>query len=329
MSLPVYLAPMEGVTDYVYRRVHHAHFTGVDKYFIPFISPTQDLCLTNRERRDVSPANNAGLFAVPQVLTKRADHFLWAAQQLMDMGYTEVNINLGCPSGTVTGKGKGAGFLLDLPALEIFLDEVFARTPMKVSLKTRIGFTDPMEFDRILDLYNRYPVHELIIHPRTRMEYYRGLPHTDVYADACRRTQLPLVYNGDLFTPEDCERLEAQMPSSALMIGRGLLANPALAREYAGGAPIAVPELRAFVEDLTRAYGEVHPGNVVLGRMREVLKNIVLCFDGADKAKKAIRKASTLAALEDAADALFSGYSLREDPGFVPETRHMHSTTSF
>ena len=329
MSLPVYLAPMEGVTDHVYRRVHHAHFTGVAKYFIPFISPTQDLCLTGREKRDVSPEHNAGLPAVPQILTKRADHFLWAAQLLADMGYTEVNLNAGCPSGTVTGKGKGAGLLLDLPAMEAMLDEIYAHAPMKVSIKTRIGFADPMEFERILALYNQYPVHELIIHPRTRMEYYRGLPHRETYAAALAETKLPTVYNGDLFTPGACAALEREMPSHALMIGRGLLANPALAREYAGGAPITTAELAAFVDDLTRAYGEVHPKNVVLGRMREVLKNIVCCYADADKAKKAIRKASTLPALEEAAERLFTQYALRESPGFIPENRHIHSTTSF
>ena len=111
MSLPVYFAPLEGVTDAVYRRVHHAHFSGIDKYFIPFISPTQNLVLTPRERNNVSPEVNQGLCVVPQVLTKKADHFLWAAQLLHDMGYEEINLNVGCPSGTVTSKGKGAGML--------------------------------------------------------------------------------------------------------------------------------------------------------------------------------------------------------------------------
>jgi len=329
MSLPVYFAPMEGVTDFVYRRVHHARFAGVSKYFIPFVSPTQDLCLTNRERRDVSPENNAGIPAVPQVLTKRADHFLWAAQLLADMGYDEVNLNVGCPSGTVTGKGKGAGLLLDLPALEAMLDDVFAHSPLPVSIKTRIGFIDPIEFERILELYARYPVRELTVHPRTRMEYYRGQPHRDVYAAAAADARLPLVYNGDLFTPEDCRALEAAVPSRALMIGRGLLANPALAREYAGGARITSEELAAYVDDLTRAYAQYHPSNVVLGRMREVLKNIVCCYADAEKPKKAIRKASSLDALTDAAQRLFETCALRENPGFIPENRHMHSTTSF
>ena len=180
MSLPVYFAPLEGVTDTVYRQVHHAHFTGPVKYFIPFISPTQNLVLTQRERRNVEPQANAGLNAVPQVLTKNADHFIWAANLLHDLGYEEVNLNAGCPSGTVTAKGKGAGLLQRPQELAWFLDEVFARTPVRVSVKTRIGFSSPDEFDALLDLYNRYPIRELIIHPRTREEYYKGAVHRDV-----------------------------------------------------------------------------------------------------------------------------------------------------
>ena len=143
MPLPVYFAPLEGATDATFRSVHHRHFTGIDKYFIPFISPTQNLVLTPRERFDVNPENNVGMFAVPQVLTKDPEHFLWAAQLLEEMGYTEINLNLGCPSGTVTGKGKGSGFLLNPLALEQFLDAIFARCPMKISLKRALALPTP------------------------------------------------------------------------------------------------------------------------------------------------------------------------------------------
>jgi len=319
MPLPVYFAPLEGATDATFRSVHCKHFTGIDKYFIPFISPTQNLVLTNRERFDVSPENNAGMFAVPQVLTKDPEHFLWAAALLGDMGYTEINLNLGCPSGTVTGKGKGAGFLLDPAALERFLDEIYTRSPLKVSLKTRVGFTSADEFETLLELFNRYPVHELIVHPRTRSEFYKGSAHRDVYSAALQRTTLPMVYNGDLFTAEDCRMLEAACPSHALMIGRGLQANPALAREYAGGARVTAAEMQAFTEDLMRAYQERHPKNVVLGRMREVLKNMVCCFESTDKVLKAIRKANSVEAIEAASVRLFAECSLRENPGFFPE----------
>jgi len=320
MSLPIYFAPLEGVTDAVYRRVHHAHFTGIDKYFIPFISPTQNLVLTPRERSNVSPESNAGMHAVPQVLTKRADHFLWAEEQLADMGYEEININLGCPSGTVTAKGKGAGMLEHPIDLELFLDEVFAKTKVRVSLKTRIGFSTPDEFDHLLGIFSRYPVCELIIHPRTRQEYYKGRVHRDVYAFAEEGTTLPLVYNGDLFTPDDCRSFEeAHNKTTALMLGRGLLANPALAQTVCGGAPLTREALRAFHDDLYRAYHEAYPKSVVLGRMREVAKNIACCFENADKPLKAARKAASLEAYESAVARLFEQYDLCENPRFTPD----------
>ena len=320
MSLPIYFAPLEGVTDAVYRRVHHAHFSGIDKYFIPFISPTQNLVLTPRERTNICPENNAGMTAVPQVLTKRADHFLWAQAQLTDMGYEEININLGCPSGTVTAKGKGAGMLEHPIDLELFLDEVFAKAKARISLKTRIGFSSPEEFVHLLELFDRYPVHELIIHPRTRQEYYKGRVHREAYAYAQAHTRLPLVYNGDLFTPDACRALEAEYPETcALMLGRGLLANPALAQTVQGGQKLTREALHAFHDDLYRAYHEAYPKSVVLGRMREVAKNIACCFENADKPLKAARKAASLNAYEEAVARLFEQHELSEDPHFSPD----------
>lgn len=317
---PVYFAPLEGMTDAIFRRTHHALFPGVSKYFIPFISPTQNLCFTARDLSSVAPEHNVGLFAVPQILTKNADHFLWCTQALHDMGYGEVNLNLGCPSGTVTAKGKGAGMLLDTFALERFLDRVFAHTPVPVSIKTRIGFSDPGEFDGLLALFARYPVHELIVHPRTRAAFYKGTPHREVYAAALLQTSLPLVYNGDLFTAEDCRALLAACPDTrALMLGRGLIANPALARELGGGPGLALPELRAYHDRLLEAYLAAYPVSIALGRMREIMKHIACCFDGAQKARKALRKANTLAVYEQAALSLFEGCALSKRPGFSPE----------
>ena len=317
MSLPVYFAPLEGVTDTVYRQVHHAHFSGPVKYFIPFISPTQNLVLTPRERKNVDPQANAGFYAVPQVLTKNAGHFIWAANLLHDLGYEEINLNAGCPSGTVTAKGKGAGLLQRPQELSWLLDKIFARTPVRVSVKTRIGFSSPEEFDALLEIYSRYPIHELIIHPRTREEYYKGAVHRDVYAAAEARTRLPLVYNGDLFTSQACRALEQAHPKTrALMLGRGMLANPALAQTYAGGAPLSRETLRAFHDDLLRAYQEAYPSSVVLGRMREVAKNIACCFEGAEKPLKAARKASSMAAYQDAVTRLFEDYALSANPCF-------------
>ena len=313
--MPIYFAPMEGVTDDIYRRVHHMCFGGVDKYFIPFVSPTQNLRFGNREAKATDPARNAGVPAVPQVLTRDAEQFLWAVQMLAEMGYTEVNLNLGCPSGTVTAKRKGSGFLRDVDALRIFLDTIYAASPLPVSIKTRIGYDSPEEWPTLLALFAQYPVHEMIIHPRTRGQFYHGEPYMDTYAQA-EQTALPLVYNGDLFTADDCRELEAAFPfTTAVMLGRGLLANPALAQEMNGGEPLSREALRTFCDKLLDEYQQRYQKSLALGRMREVLKHIACCFESPMKPRKAIRKAATIEALLAASDALFA-LPLRENPGY-------------
>ena len=316
--MTVYFAPLEGLTDDTFRRVHAECFSGVAKYFIPFISPTQNMVFTTRELRAVSPESNAGFHAVPQLLTRDAEHFLWAAQALADMGYGEVNLNLGCPSGTVTAKGKGSGFLRDPDGLRAFLDVIYARTPIPVSVKTRIGYESPDEWPALLDLFASYPVHETIIHPRTRVQMYKGWPYAECYDAAVDRVHAP-VYNGDLFTAEDCRALLARCPATtALMLGRGLIANPALAQELNGGEKLTHDMIRRFHDQLYRAYSEKHPKNVVLGRMREAMKYISCCFDGAAKARKAMRKAQYLDGYLEAAERLMD-LPLAENPGFDPE----------
>jgi len=319
MSLPVYFAPLEGVTDAAFRRVHSEHFSGVDKYFIPFVSPTQDLVFTPREKRNILPEYNQGYTAVPQVLTRKADHFLWAANHFADMGYKEVNLNAGCPSGTVTAKGKGSGMLTDIPALERFLDEVMAKSPLPVSVKTRIGFTSPTEFERIMEVYNQYPLHELIIHPRTRSQQYEGRPNRFVYRDALASSPLRIVYNGDLFTPDDCRtHMEENGKTTALMLGRGLIGNPALAQTLCGGAKLTKETFVAFHDALQTAHAAYHPRNVVFGRMKEFMKYAVCSFEDFEKPRKRLRKAANMDMYLDAVHQLFDAHDISENPGFEP-----------
>lgn len=191
-----YFAPMEGVTGAVYRRTHHEFFSGVDKYFMPFITPTTNEKLTPRQKRDVLPEYNEGVPAVPQLLTKSAADCIWAVNALHDLGYPEVNLNLGCPSGTVTAKGKGAGFLAHPDELDRFFDEVFAKCE-GISVKTRLGVHEASEFDKLLEIYNRYPITELTIHPRVRQDFYKGKVRESDFAAAFPRCSMPVCYNGD------------------------------------------------------------------------------------------------------------------------------------
>ena len=315
--MTLYFAPLEGVTDVVYRRVHAACFSGVDKYFIPFVSPTHHLVFTPKEKRAVSPAENAGFHAVPQILSKNADQFLWAANELCSLGYSEVNLNLGCPSGTVTAKGKGSGMLRDLDSLAFFLDEIFARSPVAISIKTRIGFAEESEWEAIWRLLSGYPASEWIIHPRTRVQFYKGVPSHRAYAYALAESTAPMVYNGDLFTPEDCTELMASYPATqALMLGRGLLARPSLAQELRGGAALSRQTLRDFHDRLYDEYLRCEPKNVAVIRMRVVMNHLACCFSEPKKALKAIRKAQTNADYCQAADRLFNEYELCGHPRY-------------
>ena len=313
--MPIYFAPMEGVTDAIFRATHHACFSGVDKYFIPFISPTQNMVLTARERAEIIPENNAGVYAVAQILTKHADHFIWAANALADLGYQEVNLNMGCPSGTVTGKGKGSGMLRDLDHLKSFLDEVYAHSPIPVSIKTRIGFHSEAEWPALLELLRQYPVGELIIHPRTRRQFYKGIPFEEAYAPAFAAVPFPIILNGDLFTPENVQTSLLRYPkASGVMLGRGLIGNPALAQELCGGKPICLQTLRHFHDQLCEGY--LSTGNAVLAlvRMRMVTYYIASLFEDPHKPWKLIRKARSFEEYTAGARMLFEERNLLKTP---------------
>jgi len=315
----IYFAPLEGVTDVIYRRVHRECFSGVDKYFIPFISPTQHLTFTSRELKAVSPEENAGIPVVPQILTRNPEHFVWMAKSLGDVGYEEININIGCPSGTVTAKGKGSGMLRDLGALKQFLDDVFAQSPIAVSVKTRIGYESAEEWPKLLELYAQYPISELIVHPRTRKEFYAGKAHHELCAPVLE-TGLPLVCNGDLNTAEECRTLMETYPGAkAIMMGRGLVANPALAQEVRGGEHVTMEMLRHFHDRLYQEYLEKWPKNAVIGHMHEIMSYMMYCFENPVKPRKAMRKATKQETYLEAANWLFDEFPLKKNPGFMTE----------
>ena len=286
----VYFAPLEGVTDAVFRRIHRECFSGVAEYFIPFVSPTQNLAFTSRDLSILAPGNG---FGVPQLLCKDASLFLWAAQTLGNMGFESVNLNLGCPSGTVTAKGKGAGMLRDPARLDAFLDAVFSAVEGPVSVKTRIGVQKPEEFAALLDIYNHYPICELTIHPRVMKQLYRGQADRAAFAAALPECRMPVCYNGDVTTPEALHALEAEFPQlSGIMVGRGLIADPALFRRAQGGAPASREELRGYCDDLYHGYTEAFgAASCAVSRMKAHWFYLIHRFEGADPLEKPLRKA--------------------------------------
>lgn len=307
-------APLDGITKVVFRRVWAAHFGGADRYFIPFFSPTPQHIMTSKDLRELNIADNGGLPSVPQVMTCCAEDFLWACRVLADMGYSEVNLNLGCPSGTVTAKGKGAGFLAKPEELDRFFDTVFSSAAVPVSVKTRLGVSDPAEFSRLLEIYNRYPIACLTIHPRVRTEKYRGAVHLEEFSKALGASTNPVCYNGDLRTVEEIAAAAQRFPSlNAVMIGRGAVADPALLRKIRGGQPASRNELQAFTQALYHAYQDFYgQSGHAAQRMREVWFYLIHLFENPERLNKKMRRFKTPAEYEAAEAAIFAELPLRD-----------------
>lgn len=308
-------APLDGITRSVFRRVWYRRFGGADRIFVPFFSPTHHHIVTPRDLREITREGAEDLPLVPQVMSRLAPDFLWAAEVLEDLGYTEVNLNLGCPSGTVTAKGKGSGFLARPEELDAFFEEVFAKIRLPVSVKTRLGYQTPEEFPRLLEIFNRYPIACLTIHARVRPEKYKGPLHMDVFAQALAESKNPVCYNGDLQTVAGVRAFEDRFPQAeAVMIGRGGVADPALFRKLRGGSPATREELQAFTQELYREYQAFY-GQVgtAAQRMREVWFYLIHLFEDADRLNRPMRRFKNPGEYEAAEAAIFQELELRQD----------------
>ena len=298
-----YFAPMEGITSYTYRNLHHRFFGGVEKYYTPFLSPSAENGLSTRELKDVLPENNGEIRPVPQLLVNHPEGFLKGARLLRDLGYREINLNLGCPSGTVTAKKKGSGLLMYPEELDALLDRIFS-DPMVtggeilVSVKTRIGKNSPEEWPQLMEIYNQ------------------------VFSSALEASKNPVVYNGDIFTAADYRRFREQFPTvERIMLGRGLIMDPELGekllkieaeetgmdrvcKETEDGPDLV--RLRQFHDALFEAYGELMSGDRnVLFRMKELWAHMIVQFPDSPKLEKRIKKSTHLSEYTEAVNELF------------------------
>ena len=285
-----YFAPLEGLTDSIYRRLHHTYFGGVDRYYTPFLSPTVHRALTAREKQELPQADTLGFCVIPQLLTKNADDFLWMAAICGDLGYEEINLNAGCPSGTVTAKGKGSGLLRDVDTLDCFLNSIFSKAALPISVKTRIGYESPEEFADILAVYNRYPIKELTVHPRVRKVFYNGPVDMDCFRYAVKNSNAPVCYNGSLCTREQIREFSNSYPQiDAIMLGRGLIANPGLLTDKGTTAQVLEQFHDALLAEYTRAFGS---SRNAMFRMKENWRHWLCLFEDSHKLGKRLRKAT-------------------------------------
>lgn len=311
-----YFAPLEGITDDLFRQLHHKYFPGVDRYYTPFLSPVvSGPAITKKEIREVLPENNPGIHLVPQLLTNRSEAFLRAEKQLRTLGYEEVNLNLGCPSGTVCAKGKGAGFLSRREELRVFLEEIFSGSSMDISIKTRLGREDPEEFHALLELYNQYPVKELTVHPRVLQDQYRKPTRMAYLELAMEKSKAPVCLSGGISTQRDFETLNAQgkLPD-AVMLGRGLVANPALVQQLRGAGTLTKETMEEFHGELfEKTASRLGSPRSTMFRMKELWSYFILMFEHREKYQKLLRKTTSLTEYGAVVAHIFRELPLRED----------------
>lgn len=310
-----YFAPMEGMGRYIYRNAYNKYFHHIDKYFSPFLSTSSSGVLKMKEFKDIIPENNSGIYLVPQLLGNKADDFVMAAREVSNLGYDEININIGCPSGTVTAKNKGAGMLRDLDSLDRCLDGIYnginqSNPNLKISIKTRTGYFSHDEFSEILEVYEKYPVYELIIHPRTRQDYYRENVNLDSFQYAVSHCEFPLCYNGDIVNVDSYKNICNRFPDiNTVMIGRGLLSRPTLVEEILSNTDChsnqkgiskftskeAKEKIIGMHNILYREYTDALDGERnIMFKMKEIWLYLIISFEDSERYAKKIKKSKNL-----------------------------------
>jgi tRNA-dihydrouridine synthase len=302
-----YFAPMEGLTGYIYRNAHNEFFNNIDKYFSPFIVANQSESFKTRELNDILPENNQGLVLIPQLLTNNAKDFIHTSKKIKQLGYNEINFNLGCPSGTVVSKNKGSGFLSKREELDMFLDEIFSKSITKISLKIRIGKDKPEEFYDLIEIFNKYPIEELIIHPRTQKDFYKNKPNLKIFKEALILSKNPVCYNGDIFSIKEYREFSAEFPSvDTIMLGRGLLVNPGLISYIKNDIKLEKKLLKDFHDKIYEDYKIMLCGDRnVLFKMKELWFYMIQVFSDNAKYAKKIKKSERLYDYDEAVSSLF------------------------
>lgn len=293
-TVKYYMAPLESVTTWIYRQAHAKIYGRLDKYFIPFLEPHEKRDFKTRELQEILPEHNENIYVVPQILTNRSEGFIKLAKALKDWGYEEINLNLGCPSKTVVTKGKGSGFLAKPEELERFLTEIFDSLSgeVKISVKTRIGKEDPEEFPVLLKLFNKYPMEELIIHPRVQKDGYGNVPRLELYELAEKQSVNPLCYNGDIYTREQIRNFAERFPGTErLMFGRGFLRDPGLLYNEGKDSKDIFEKFWAFHDLVYEGYQERNMGDRnVLFKMKELWSYQVYQFSEPERLFKTFKK---------------------------------------
>ena len=313
-NLKIYQAPLQGFTDFDFRRAVAEIFGGVDKFFVPYLSFGKGHEIKRSQLREIFPENNSGLYTVPQVLFADFSELSDLVQVIVQHGYQEINLNMGCPYPMVTHKGRGAALLQMPEKLDEMLAQLFSKFGnIRFSVKMRAGMTDDHDFVRIFDVLNRYPLEEVIFHPRLASQMYEGKANSKLFAEVLSLSKHRMVYNGDIVLPEDFQEFRAWFPEqNSWMLGRGLLANPALAAQLKGEVFIANvrrEKLRNFHDQLFAAYSMRLDGSGhILQKMGQFWIYFSESFENPHKARKLIKKSGNLSKYSAVVSEIFSRF---------------------
>jgi tRNA-dihydrouridine synthase len=313
-AMKIYQAPLQGFTDFTFRKVLSEVFGGIDKYFIPYLSYGKGREIKKSQLREVFPENNADLPAIPQVLFSDWQELFDLVSLLVESNYKEINLNLGCPYPMATNKGRGAAWLEKPEALNEILQQLFAQKfPAKFSVKLRAGMTIDQDFRATLNILNQFPLVEVIFHPRTASQMYSGKANPVLFAEALSLVKHPLVYNGDLFTEADLQSIKTIVPQQEnFMIGRGLLINPALPVQLKGEI-FEAKELRKkkkeFHDQLLEAYSSRLEGSGhILMKMNQFWSYFSESFENPHKTMKLVKKSGSLLKYNAAVVEIFRNF---------------------
>lgn len=255
------LAPMQGLTELMFRKVYHRCFPGALDYAIsPFLSLTHGNLTEAWEKiDDVLPEpNRDSIPVIPQILGKEPVEFIDLANRLFDIGYTEINWNIGCPMRRVTAKHRGSGILPYPDEVDRILGQVIPHLKPRLSVKMRLGLKSPDEIFNLIPVLNNYPLLNVIIHPRTGRQQYTGQVDLDTFSRALPLLHHKVIYNGDICTPADYRRISQRFPSiQEFMIGRGILYDPLLPLKIKNGQPDNPAATLHFVQELLNAIQEL------------------------------------------------------------------------
>ena len=292
----IYLAPVQGITDRIYRNLFPFYFKGVDMAIAPFISSSKKMKPENNLLREFYPDKNTGIPTIPQIMSSNPDDFTLLANALYNIGCGTVNWNLGCPFPMVVKKGRGAGMLCYPDRIESFLEKTMPALKPKLSIKLRIGLKYPDEVLQLIPIFNQFQIEELIIHPRTGVQMYEGEVDLDIFEQCLNLSKHRVVYSGDIDSLEKLEMLSKRFGSvDRWMIGRGLIGNPFLAEKIKFNTEKPYDEkikiMRAFHDQLFAEYSKILSGHAhITNKMKEIWTYMGGFFENGEKIRKKINK---------------------------------------